>query len=88
VTKVFEPEHEVRGTEQVEETPGSLIDPTTGIPFVNLYSKTMSDLVPLFADVDVIVFGIKCGNPSTMVYAMIAVAGAGKPYYVLGPAQP
>lgn len=94
VTKVFGPEHGVRGTEQAGDTPGSLIDPKTGIPLVNLYGKQPADMVPLFKEVDVIVFDIQDVGTRyytyiyTMAYAMEAAAIANKPFYVLDRPNP
>jgi uncharacterized protein YbbC (DUF1343 family) len=94
VTKVFGPEHGVRGTEQAGETPGSLIDPKTGIPLINLYGKQPQDMVPLFQDVDVLVFDIQDVGTRfytyiyTMAYAMEAAAIADKPFFVLDRPNP
>lgn len=94
VTKVFGPEHGVRGTEQAGDTPGSLIDPKTGIPLVNLYGKQPDEMVPLFEEVDVIVFDIQDVGTRyytyiyTMAYAMEAAAKANKPFYVLDRPNP
>jgi len=94
VTEVYGPEHGVRGTEQAGETPGALIDPKTGIPLVNLYGKKPADMVPLFEDVDVLVFDIQDVGTRfytyiyTMAYAMEAAAIADKPFYVLDRPNP
>jgi uncharacterized protein YbbC (DUF1343 family) len=94
VTEVYGPEHGVRGTEQAGETPGELIDPKTGLPLSNLYGKSPVDMVPMFADVDVLVFDIQDVGTrfytyiSTMAYVMEAAAIADKPLYVLDRPNP
>ncbi|MBA4495808.1 exo-beta-N-acetylmuramidase NamZ domain-containing protein [Paenactinomyces guangxiensis] len=94
VTQVFGPEHGVRGTEQAGELPGTLIDPKTGLPLVNLYGKQPADMVPLFKDVDVLVFDIQDVGTRfytyiyTMAYAMEAAAIADKPFIVLDRPNP
>ncbi|SEN63796.1 exo-beta-N-acetylmuramidase NamZ family protein [Lihuaxuella thermophila] len=94
VTKVFGPEHGVRGTEQAGDIPGTLIDPKTGLPLVNLYGKKPADMVPLFQDVDVLVFDIQDVGTRfytyiyTMAYAMEAAAVADRPFIVLDRPNP
>ncbi|WP_439116342.1 exo-beta-N-acetylmuramidase NamZ family protein [Paludifilum halophilum] len=94
VTEVYGPEHGVRGTEQAGETPGSYVDPRTGLPFVNLYGKKPEEMVPLFDGVDVLVFDIQDVGTRfytyiyTMAYAMEAAAEANKPFIVLDRPNP
>ncbi|MFC7443349.1 exo-beta-N-acetylmuramidase NamZ domain-containing protein [Laceyella putida] len=94
VTEVYGPEHGVRGTEQAGDTPGELIDPKTGLPLTNLYGKKPAEMVPLFEDVDVLVFDIQDVGARfytyiyTMAYAMEAAALADKPFYVLDRPNP
>lgn len=94
VVKVYGPEHGVRGTEQAGDLPGSFIDPRTGLPFINLYGKNPDEMVPLFDDVDVIIFDIQDVGTRfytyiyTMAYAMEAAAKADKPFIVLDRPNP
>lgn len=94
VTHVYGPEHGVRGTEQAGEVPGSYEDPRTGLPFVNLYGKQPQEMVPLFEEVDVLVFDIQDVGTRfytyiyTMAYAMEAAALANKPFIVLDRPNP
>ncbi|MBN2910656.1 DUF1343 domain-containing protein [Polycladomyces sp. WAk] len=94
VVKVYGPEHGVRGTEQAGQTPGSFVDPRTGLPFVNLYGKTPDEMVPLFDGVDVLVFDIQDVGTRfytyiyTMAYAMEAAAKADIPFIVLDRPNP
>lgn len=94
VTKVFGPEHGVRGTEQAGEIPGSIIDPRTNIPFENLYGKKPGEIAPLFREVDALVFDVQDIGTRfytyiyTMADAMQAAGMAHKPFYVLDRPNP
>lgn len=94
VTKVFGPEHGARGAEQAGEEPGSVVDPKTGILFENLYGKKPEEMVPLFQDVDVLVFDMQDIGTRfytyiyTMADAMKAAGMLKKPFYVLDRPNP
>lgn len=94
VVKVYGPEHGVRGTEQAGDTPGSFIDPRTGLPFINLYGKQPEEMAPLFAEVDLLIFDIQDVGTRfytyiyTMAYAMQGAAIADKPFIVLDRPNP
>ncbi|MDA8352124.1 MAG: DUF1343 domain-containing protein [Firmicutes bacterium] len=94
VVKVYGPEHGVRGTEQAGDTPGSTIDPRTGLPFINLYGKQPKEMVPEFEGVDVLIFDIQDVGSRfytyiyTMAYAMEAAAQTGKEFIVLDRPNP
>jgi uncharacterized protein YbbC (DUF1343 family) len=59
VTKVFGLEHWVRGTKQAGEPRGSLVDPKRGLPLLNQFGMNPSEMVPLFGEVDELVFDIQ-----------------------------
>ncbi|MBA4601261.1 DUF1343 domain-containing protein [Thermoactinomyces sp. AMNI-1] len=94
VTKVFGPEHGIRGTEQAGEKPGSMVDPKTKIGFEDLYGKTPEEIVPLFREVDVLVFDLQDIGTRyytyiyTMANAMEAAGISHKPFYVLDRPNP
>jgi uncharacterized protein YbbC (DUF1343 family) len=94
VVKVYGPEHGVRGTEQAGDTPGSYEDPRTGLPFVNLYGKEPTEMIPLFDGVDVLIFDIQDVGTRfytyiyTMAHAMEAAARADKTFIVLDRPNP
>jgi uncharacterized protein YbbC (DUF1343 family) len=94
VTKVFGPEHGVRGAEQAGEEPETVVDPKTGIPFENLYGKKPEEMASLFQEVDVLVFDMQETGTRfytylyTMADAMKAAGMLKKPLYVLDRPNP
>ncbi len=94
ITKVFGPEHGVRGTDQAGQMPGSIIDPKTKIRFENLYGKKPEEITRLFREVDILVFDMQDTGTRfytyiyTMADAMEAAGMAGKPFYVLDRPNP
>jgi uncharacterized protein YbbC (DUF1343 family) len=94
VTKVFGPEHGVRGSEQAGEEPDTAVDPKTGIPFENLYGKKPEEMASLFQEVDVLVFDMQETGTRfytylyTMADAMKAAGMLKKPFYVLDRPNP
>ena len=94
VTKVFGPEHGVRGSEQAGDKPRTAVDPKTGILFENLYGKKPEEMIPLFSGVDVLLFDIQDIGTRfyTYIYTMadaMKAAGMSKiPFYVLDRPNP
>ncbi len=69
-------------------------NPRTGLPFVNLYGKEPTEMIPLFDGVDVLIFDIQDVGTRfytyiyTMAHAMEAAARADKTFIVLDRPNP
>jgi uncharacterized protein YbbC (DUF1343 family)/CubicO group peptidase (beta-lactamase class C family) len=89
VTKLFAPEHGIRGTKD-ELINNNEVDSATGLPIFSLYQATKKEpSEEELKGVDALVFDIQeigvryYTYATTMVYCMKAAAKAGVPFYVL-----
>lgn len=94
VTRIFAPEHGLRGLAEAGEQVVDGADARTGIPIVSLYGRTKKPLPEMLESVDVVVFDIQDVGArfftyiSTMFYVLEACAENGVPVIVLDRPNP
>lgn len=94
LTKLYGPEHGVRGSAQAGEYVDYYIDETTGLPVYSLYGETRKPTSEMLENIDVLVFDIQDVGTRfytyiyTMAYAMEAAEENGIPFVVLDRPNP
>ena len=94
LTRIFTPEHGLRGTADAGATVSDGIDPKTGISIISLYGKNKKPQPEQLANVDIVVFDIQDVGArfytyiSTLYYVMQACAEQGKNIIVLDRPNP
>lgn len=94
LTKLFAPEHGLRGTEDAGATIVNSTDVKTGLPVISLYGNHNKPTADDLKDVDVVLFDIQDVGVrfftyiSTMSYAMEACAKSKKDFIVLDRPNP
>ncbi|SEP88857.1 beta-N-acetylhexosaminidase [Virgibacillus subterraneus] len=94
LTKLYGPEHGVRGSAQAGEYVDYYIDETTGLPVYSLYGETRKPTPEMLENIDVLVFDIQDVGTRfytyiyTMAYAMEAAQENDIPFVVLDRPNP
>lgn len=94
LSKLFAPEHGIRGTAEAGAQISSEVDAKTGVPILSLYGQTKKPTPEMLSDLDVLVFDIQDVGTrfytyiSTMALAMEAAAEQGIPFVVLDRPNP
>ncbi|MDZ7295961.1 MAG: DUF1343 domain-containing protein [candidate division KSB1 bacterium] len=94
LSKLFAPEHGIRGTAEAGAHISSEVDTKTGVPVMSLYGPTKKPTPEMLRDLDVLVFDIQDVGArfytyiSTMALAMEAAAEQGLPFVVLDRPNP
>ncbi len=94
LTKLYGPEHGVRGSAQAGEYVDYYIDDTTGLPVYSLYGETRKPTPEMLENIDVLVFDIQDVGTRfytyiyTMAYAMEAAQENDIPFVVLDRPNP
>jgi uncharacterized protein YbbC (DUF1343 family) len=94
LSKLFAPEHGIRGTAEAGAQIGSEVDAKTGVPILSLYGETKKPTPDMLRDLDVLVFDIQDVGTrfytyiSTMSLAMEAAAEQQIPFVVLDRPNP
>ncbi|MCR4440263.1 MAG: DUF1343 domain-containing protein [bacterium] len=94
LSKLFAPEHGIRGTAEAGAQIGAEVDAKTGVPILSLYGETKKPTPEMLSDLDVLVFDIQDVGTrfytyiSTMSLAMEAAAEQQIPFVVLDRPNP
>jgi uncharacterized protein YbbC (DUF1343 family) len=94
ITRIFAPEHGLRGLAEAGEQVVDGADARTGIPIVSLYGKVKKPLPEMLASVDLVIFDIQDVGArfytyiSTLFYVLEACAENGVPVMVLDRPNP
>lgn len=88
ISKIFVPEHGLRGKVDAGKHVSSGTDPRTGLPVISLYGQTKRPTPEMLSDVDVLIFDLQDVGVrfytyiSSMHYLMEAAQEAGKTFVV------
>lgn len=94
VTKLFTPEHGLRGDEDAGKKIESTIDLRTGLPIISLYGDNKKPTPEQIEDIDILVFDIQDVGArfytyiSTLTYCLEASAENNKPFLLLDRPNP